>query len=529
MNSHRLFLIIVIAFMAVSCGIPKETERVGKPALKITIDSLGNNFVRLDVRQINAARVWLLAITGRENITSAEDVRNNGRCFEGGSVTYDNLIPNSEYIIYASAEASDGQMGALEKIVFKTLMGNLYSWEEARSDIPFFADLALIYGSMRRSNPRYWPKDRLKHFVTWIEPDTGKERWLFDAFLVLDMRNNEYPPRTYMTGTLDWDDRTVGMLAATKADAEAFLDYWFLPDHGFAAIDELVGEATSRIGAPDVPRKKIVMMPDVSVHERYNVPSTATTYWGEIDGRHLDFSNPEDRCQAYYWYIDQTRRRFHEAGYIHIELGGFYIMTEELPNRRSGEGGRGGDYIDGVMLDGWEVAAKAWDDVFPKVANYIHQYHECLCWIPYRSAAGYRYWKEFGIDYAWMQPNYYWDTFNVNPISSFFQQIAAYDLAMELEFDDLMMPVPTDRSPSEYTKEINGVTKTETWEDYARRWRGYVEGMQSAPVYGKKQIAVYSDYDSFNHLRLSSDQRDIERFNELCRLVADDPLKKKNR
>ena len=54
---------------------------------------------------------------------------------------------------------------------------------------------------------------------------------------------------------------------------------------------------------------------------------------------------------------------------------------------------------------------------------------------------------------------------------------------MELEFDDMMMQHPTDRSESEYTKEKDGVTVTETYQDYANRWRGYVEGMQNAPVY----------------------------------------------
>ena len=529
MNRTLKLLISAIIIATASCGAAKEPEHKATPALQMGLDSLGSNFVRLDLRVVNAAKVWLLAAEAQQEVSSAQQVLEQGAEFAPGIQLLEGLEPGREYVIYGCARDESGRLGSLEKIPLKTLSGNLYSWEKARSDIPFFADLALIYGSMRRNNPRYWNKDRLRAFVTWTDPDTKEEKWLFDAFLMLDLKNPEYPPRTYMTGALDWDDRSIGMLAATKNDAIGFLDYWFAPDHGFAALDALIGEAASRIGPPKARHKIIVMMPDVSAHERYNVPASSTTYWGAISGRQLDFTSVEDRRRAYYWYIDETRRRFDEAGFANIELGGFYIMTEELPSRRSGEGGRGGDRVDGVMLDGWEVAAKAWDDVFPAVSDYIHQYHECLCWIPYRCAAGYRYWKEFGIDYAWMQPNYYWDTFNVNPISSFFQQIASHDLAMELEFDDMMMPSPTDRDPSEYTKVKDGVTKTETWEDYARRWRGYVEGMQSAPVYGRRQIALYSDYDSFNHLKNSRHKSDTDAFNELCRLIAEDPLKEKNR
>ncbi|MBR1872845.1 MAG: DUF4855 domain-containing protein [Bacteroidales bacterium] len=526
---YRL-LIAIAAFVALLSCQAKDpsTAPAAKPALQMTVDSLGSTFVRLDLRLVNASSAWILAQQGNAASPSAADIHEKGTRFDAGIRVYGSLEPETEYVLYGVAENEEGTLGSVVKLSLKTWAGSLYSWESSRSGVPFFADLALLYGFMRR-NPTYWDEDRLRPFVTWTDPESGQEKWLFDAFLILEGRIPDYPPRTFGVGVKDWDNPSVGMPQANQEDAGRFLDYWFSETSGIKVLDKLVGEAASRIGTPKVKPKVIVMMPDLPAHERYNVNTTSTTYWGKVNGRTMDFSNPEDRRQAYYWYIDETRRRFFEAGLVNIELGGFYIMSEELPSMRSGVGGRGGDYIGGILRDGWEVEAKGWDDIFPAVSDYIHQYHESVCWIPYRSAAGYRYWKEFGIDYAWMQPNYYWDTFGVNPISSFYQQIATYDLAMELEFDDMMMPRPVDRDQSEYTKTRNGETKTETYKDYQTRWRGYIDGMQSAPVYGTKSLAVYQDTDSFNHLRQSSYKEDQDAFNELCRLIAEDPLKEKNR
>lgn len=522
-----LLLILLLGIALLACSSQNEEQpRVGNPVVRVTVDSLGSKLARFKVELINADKAWLLAKTGRADTPSASALKEEGHSFPSGMAVYDNLEPDTEYTLFYCAEGE--RLGSVDKLTFKTLSGELYSWEKDRTGVPFFADLALLYGGLSGRKPAVWDEDRLKAFVTWTDPETGQEKWLFDAFLALEMRYG-YPPHTYGIGLMDWEDKSLGMIAANQADASAFLDYWFTPGTGFPALDKLVGEAIGRIGPPVASIKVIVMMPDISVHERYNVPSSSTTYWGKVDDRQLDFSNAEDRRQAYYWYVDETRRRFSEAGFENIELGGFYIMSEELPSWRSGVGGNGGDYINGTLYDGWEVAAKAWDDVFPAVSDYIHQFNESVCWIPYRNAAGYRYWSEFGIDYAWMQPNYYWDTFGVNPISTFFPKIATYNLAMELEFDDLMMQKPVDRSASEYTKERGGVTKTETYQDYAKRWRAYLDGAKNAMVYGHKQLALYQDTDSFNHLHNSSAKADKDAFNTLCKMIAEDPLKAKNK
>jgi len=514
---------IMFAVMVLSCSNRENPEpRKGNPAINVSVDSVGNDFVRLKIQAVNFEKVHLLAVPdGGSAPADAKALAESGIQGSTGLYRYENLTSETSYALYFAAEGSGGVFSKMGSLPFKTLTGSLYEWEKARSGVPFFADLVLTYGFLNR-NPKYWSEERLRSMVSWTDPETGEEKWLFDAFLALEMRTPSYPPHTFGVGVRDWDDKSIGMLAGNKEDATAFLDYWFMDGNGFTALDNVVGEVAARIGSPATSRKVIVMMPDLSVHERYDVPTTPTTYWGEVNGRRLDFSNVEDRRMGYYWFIDEVRKRFYEKNYQNIELGGFYIMSEELPSMRDGKGGRGGDMIDGQLRDGWEVLAKAWDDVFPAVSNYIHQYHEAVVWIPYRCAAGYRYWKEFGIDYAYMQPNTFWDTKGVNPMSTFFGQISTYDLAMELEFDDRMMPSPVDRSASDYNE-------GEDYKTYQARWRSYIEGMQSSGVRGVKPIAVYQDTDTFNHLRKSSYKEDIDAFNELCRLIAEDPLKAKNR
>ena len=247
-----------------------------------------------------------------------------------------------------------------------------------------------------------------------------------------------------------------------------------------------------RPGEPAGKRKVVMVMPDPIIYEEYADTNTSTTYWGELNGRRLDFAKASDRIAAYKWYIDSVRRLFDEADYRYVELAGFYIVSEDLA----------------TPGDGWNPELKRWEEVIPEVAEYLHALNESLCWIPYNRAAGYRNWKRFGIDYAYMQPNYFWDDKGEKPLSRFFSDIKANDLAMEFEFDDALLE------------------KTAGSEVYRRRLREYMDGAKEHGIYGRKPLAYYHGQNTLYELSVSAAAEDRKLYHEFCRFVLDNPLRK---
>ena len=68
----------------------------------------------------------------------------------------------------------------------------------------------------------------------------------------------------------------------------------------------------------------------------------------------------------------------------HIELAGFYILSEILVAKPSG----------------WNYKYKRWDKIIPETAEYLHQLNYGLYWIPYYQADGYDMTQQLGIDYT---------------------------------------------------------------------------------------------------------------------------------
>jgi len=365
----------------------------------------------------------------------------------------------------------------------------MYAWEQERDAIPSYTDLVLCYGGSHHRTPYRWDKERFTPFVTYVD-ESGREHWLFDGFLCLEFQDSSRPDGgkyAYMVGVL----RGQG-ISAGKQQWKELIDYWFDGDNGVNALEAAVKEASQRLGTPPAKRKVVMVMPDPIIYEEYADTNTSTTYWGELNGRRLDFAKASDRIAAYKWYIDSVRRLFDEADYRYVELAGFYIVSEDLA----------------TPGDGWNPELKRWEEVIPEVAEYLHALNESLCWIPYNRAAGYRNWKRFGIDYAYMQPNYFWDNKGEKPLSRFFSDIKANDLAMEFEFDDALLE------------------KTAGSEVYRRRLREYMDGAKEHGIYGRKPLAYYHGQNTLYELSVSAAAEDRKLYHEFCRFVLDNPLRK---
>jgi hypothetical protein len=123
-----------------------------------------------------------------------------------------------------------------------------------------------------------------------------------------------------------------------------------------------------------------------------------------------------DRLAASKWYIDQVISRFAEKGYQNIRLDGFYWYDELMHYD-----------IDPLVLE-----------TVQDVTSYVHRLNQesyQIYWIPFYQANGFRNWKNFGFDYAIMQPNYAFDSHaSEQRILETAELCKKYGLGIEMEF-----------------------------------------------------------------------------------------------
>ena len=464
-----------------------------RPALEMKIASTGGNHITLDIQWLNAthARVLCLPTKEAQGIT-VETVLGQGTQYADHRVTIEDLEPMIPYTVFATVCDEQGRHSALQSLQFTTTYSDPvpYAWESARDGILSYTDMVLCYGGSHHRTPYLWEADRFAPLVSYTD-EAGKEHWLFDSFLFLESQDTNVPGRvdyTYMIGVL----RDTGY-SADREQWNYLIDYWFGADSGVNALEEAVAAAAQRLGTPPTKRKVVMVLPDPIYFLQYGDTSSTTVYWGEVNGRKLDFSNYEDRITAYKWYIDQVRARFDAADYQYIELAGFYIISEELAADP-------GDF---------NYQYKEADKIIPRVAEYLHALNESLNWVPYNRAAGYNRWKSLGIDYAFMQPNYYWEA-DKRPLSQFFSDIKAADLAMEFEFEHTVLE-------SQAGSDV-----------YRKRFREYMQGAIANGIYGSKPLAYYHGTNALVLLSQSQSAVDRELYHEFCQFVLNNPLRAEN-
>ena len=353
-----------------------------------------------------------------------------------------------------------------------------------------FHDVSLV-GYWHRE-PHSWDAARFAPHVTWKAPD-GTEQWLFEGFLFLE-------------GS-DWiHNRTMVLGPGVSADKTVWqyqLDLWLGPEGCVAELEKACAAAASRIGKPSGRRGVIIGIPDAIMFETFSNKSSSTVYWG--DG--LDFASVENRLKALYWYIDTARKMFASLGSKYLELSGFYITSEEL-------------YLP------WDIDVnckyKNWDKIAPALADYCHSSGQGLYWIPYHMGPGYKYWKQLGIDQAWMQPNWYWDlkSSSKHPFSKTISAIKEADMSgMELEFEYSCVTSQMTGGAMGPDGAGNLVYTADDVPALKDRVRQYMKEFKDAGFYGVKSIALYSGTNAFTQLATSADAADRALYDELCEFI----------
>ena len=342
--------------------------------------------------------------------------------------------------------------------------------------------------------PHAWDAGRFAPHVSWKSPD-GSEHWLFEAFIFLEGQD-------YVSG------RTFVISpagpSARKTEWERQLDLWLGEDCGVGALDKACAEAAARIGNPPAKRKVIIGLPDPVMFETFADKTSSTTYWG--DG--LDFSKTEDRLKALDWYIGEVRSRFKALAPKYLELDGFYITSEEI-------------YLK-YDID-VNCRYKNWEEIAPALSERCHSAGQKLYWVPYHMAPGHKYWKQIGIDQAWMQPNWYWDlkTGERHPFDKTLKAMEDYGLGMELEFEysavaDQMKPGV--KGPDGEGRLIFDPSDVPALQG---RVREYMRKYRDAGLMGKGSIALYSGSNALTQLATSPLAQDKSLYDDLCRFVLE--------
>ena len=388
-------------------------------------------------------------------------------------------------------------------ILFLTICP-LFSCGTARRTVRVPADMDLV-GYYHRQ-PYVWSQDRLAPHVSFTDA-LGKENWLFESFLFIEATDVKrgltmsIAPSGHSAKKESWQDQ---------------LDLWLGPEGGVANLEKACADAASRIGKPSRRRQVIITVPDAIMFENFADKKSSTIYWGELDGKALDFADVNQQLEALCWYIDTARKMFASLKCKYLELGGFYVVSEDLPV----------EYGD-TELEKLNTKYKRWETIAPALSNYCHEKGQGLYWIPYHMAAGYRFWKRLGFDMAWMQPNYYWDLKNPgrHPIDMTMQAIKTNGMGIELEFEYSLITEQMKikkQGPDGAGKMVFDESDVPGLKE---QFRDYMRKFKDAGLYGVVPIALYSGSNALTELAGSSCPEDRELYLELCTFVVDNPLR----
>ena len=503
MRAHPLILVV----LALSCGQRAQKTYTGHPAVELVQEELTDSHVQFKVNSLNCDAVYVCCRQGDEK-PSVEAIVAEG-VEAGTTVTFTRLLPSTDYTAYSAGRRGKDEWGDISSLHFRTEVSypELFAWEESRTGVPSFADLTLVSSAQHKSNPPKWTEERFRSHVTWTDAE-NRENWLFEAFLCLEVYDAKRD-LTYSIGNTH--------PSATKESWTDLLDYWLAPDGALATLDQTVSQAASRLGTPPGPRYVVLVMPDPILFENFADKTSSTTYWGELDGSRLDFAKVEDQIAACTWYCNEARRRFEVLAPRNLGLSGFYILSEELP------------YAGGGATEGYNAQYKRWETIVPALATHLHKCREGLYWIPYHLAPGYKKWKEWGIDMAFMQPNYYWDYHNDNANHPFVRTtdaMRAYGMGMETEFEysivTAVMKEPGMMGPDGEGRMIYTIDDVPGLKD---QFREYMTRFKDGGFYGKVPLAIYTGTDAMHQLATSTEPDDVELYREFCTFVTGSPLR----
>lgn len=316
------------------------------------------------------------------------------------------------------------------------------------------ADLVLIYqGGVHR--PMDWTRDQFLPYVVH-EDRQGNKNWLFDGFLFLEFKDGK--GRNFAPG--------YEKLNARRQEWEWLLDRNFEKDKAFSALNQCIGEQIKLIGKPKFKHKLVAGIPS---------PILKQKDWGEINGKVMDFTKQEDRIEAGKWYIDRFLERYKAEGYKHLELEGFYWVDEDV---------------------------KGCADILVPLGDYIRSKKLKFFWIPYWKARGFDQWKAFKFDFAWLQPNHFFNkTIGNERIDQACDFAKKMNMGVEMEFDARAM--------------------ADNKAGMRDRLVSYIDGFEKNGAFAEASIAYYEGGDGIYSFYKSQNPKDKDLMDRFAKLIIE--------
>ena len=226
----------------------------------------------------------------------------------------------------------------------------------------------------------------------------------------------------------------IGGDPANGADWVDYADSLFAPGGVLSRLDSAVALASATLGPPPDPIRIAIMVP-------YPEPKAGTL---QFLGKQYNLKSADGRVAAVTAYVADVERRFRGAGHPRLRLDGFYWLYETMPTADAG--------------------------VVKRVAAAVHTRGLRFLWIPYYDAQGWKEWRAFGFDEAWVQPNYFFD--RAVPRSRL--DVAAAravenGMGLEIEFDGRLTATP----------------------GFADRLDPYLDVLERHPELAKRSIALF--------------------------------------
>ena len=206
-----------------------------RPAIEASVLEVAGSRVTFSIRSINSVENAVMCLRRKDKAPSAQEVLERGLKINSTKVVVDCDNEESLFTAYFAARDSRGTVSSVYNLKFSisSRPDTLYAWERKRAQGGFepgpgktdryapYDNLLLLYGGNVWRNPAKWDQERMSAQITYTDKD-GKEHWLFDAFLALEIWDRmDDGSHSASLGT------GYGADSADKSHWEHFIDYWF--------------------------------------------------------------------------------------------------------------------------------------------------------------------------------------------------------------------------------------------------------------------------------------------------------------